>query len=151
MNILWQDLKYGVRMLLRSPMLGIAVVGTLALGIGANTAIFSILNSVLLRPLPYAEPDRLVQIWESNPGRGWPEFGVSYPNFRDWTERNRVFETMAACRGRSLNLTGEGDPELIQVPPAPPTCCRSSACLPSSAGISSPRRIAPEATRVSCS
>ena len=113
MNTLWQDLKYGIRMLLRSPMLSLAIIATLALGIGANTAIFSILNSVLLRPLPYAEPDRLVQIQESNPGRGWPEFAVSAPNFRDWTGRNRVFSAMAACRGRSLNLTGEGDPELI--------------------------------------
>ena len=80
---MFQDLRYGIRMLLKNPAFTLIAGFTLALGIGANTAIFSVVNAVLLRPLPYPEPERLVRLWESNPGRGWPEFSVSAPNFAD--------------------------------------------------------------------
>jgi len=83
MYSLLQDLRYGIRGLIKRPGFTAVVVITLALGIGANTTIFSVVNAVLLRPLPFKDSDRLVRIWESNPGRNWPEFSASAPNYRD--------------------------------------------------------------------
>src|SRR6266511_3474535 len=91
-----QDLRYGVRMLLKHPGFTLIAVVTLALGIGANTAIFSVVNAVVLRPLPYPEPERLIRLWDSNPGRGWPEFAASALNFEDWRKQQTVFEQLAA-------------------------------------------------------
>ena len=107
------DLRYTVRQLLKSPGFTIVVVLTLALGIGANTAIFSIVNAVLLRPFPYRAPDRLVTINERGPaGNG---FSPSYPNFVDWRAQNKAFDSIAAVRGNeSFNLAGAGDPERLQ-------------------------------------
>ncbi len=113
METLWQDLKYGVRQLLRNPGFTAVAVLTLALGIGANTAIFSVANAVLLQPLPYKEPDRLVRLWESNPGRNWTFFSASAPNFNDWLQQNQSFESLAASEARTFNLTGEGEPERL--------------------------------------
>ena len=89
----------------------VAVIA-LALGIGANTAMFSIVNAVLLRPLPYAEPDRLVQLYTSMPQ--FREASVSYPNFLDWQQRSRSFDSMAAYRGDTFNFTGEVTPERVR-------------------------------------
>src|SRR5262245_25771849 len=111
MQTLWQDLRYGVRTLLKAPNYTLIAVLTLALGIGANTAVFTLVNAVLLRPLPYREPHRLVRLWETGPQR--PTFSVSGPNYHDWEEQNQVFEQMAAWRERSFNLTSGDDPERI--------------------------------------
>src|SRR5205807_1047530 len=99
MQPLWQDLRYGVRMLLKKPGFTIIVMLTLSLGIGANTAIFSVINAVLLRPLPYAEPDRLVTLWERNPRRHIEQERVSPPNFAEWREQSHVFEQIAYWSG----------------------------------------------------
>jgi predicted permease len=99
MSTLLQDLKYGLRQLRQSP--GFTAVGvlTLALGIGANTAIFSVVNAVLLRPLPYMQADRLVMLWERNPAKGIDQEKVSGPDFTDWQRQNRVFDSMAFWPG----------------------------------------------------
>ena len=113
MHTLWQDLRYGLRMLWKKPGFTVVAVVALALGIGANTAIFSVVNAVLLRPLPFADPDRLVIVWMDNRVMGMKEDIHSYPNYVDYRDQNRVFESLAAWRGASLNLTGTGEPERI--------------------------------------
>ena len=110
MNNLWQDLRYGVRMLLKNPGFTAVVVFALAIGIGANTAIFSVVNAILLRPLPYKNFDRISMIWMDNPKLGVKEDWHSYPNYLDFKEQNQVFEEMAAFNDRSFNLTGTGEP-----------------------------------------
>jgi predicted permease len=113
LETLWQDLRFGARMLLKQPGFSLIAVLTLALGIGANTAIFSIVNAVLLRPFPYQAPDRLVIILErGSVGSG---FSPSYPNFADWREQNTVFDAISAVRqNESFNFTGAGEPERLQ-------------------------------------
>jgi putative ABC transport system permease protein len=110
MNALFQDLKSGLRMLAKNPGFTAVAVLTLALGIGANTAIFSVVNAVLLRPLPYRDADRLVIVWEQNLSRGWTTNIVSAANFADWRQQNTVFSEMAAVDSTSFNLTGAGEP-----------------------------------------
>ncbi len=116
MNSLLQDLKYGLRMLARNPGFTLVAVLTLALGIGANTAIFSVVNAVLLRPLPYKDPDRLVQISENNLKNGYPRFAVAPGNFLDWQQQNHVFEAMSILTAYSgeFYLAGERQPEVLQ-------------------------------------
>ncbi|HEY6803033.1 MAG TPA: ABC transporter permease [Pyrinomonadaceae bacterium] len=106
-----QDLKYAFRILLKSPAVTAVAVLTLALGIGANTAIFSVLNAVVLRPLPYAEPDRLVTLWETVAGND--KRSVAPGNFTDWREQNRSFSDLAATFYGNFNLTGNGEPERV--------------------------------------
>src|SRR5438552_9809829 len=113
METLFQDLRYSLRLLWKSPGFAVMAVLALALGIGANTAIFSVVNAVLLKPLPYKEPDRLVMVWAKDPQKGFSTLPVSPANFADWREQNRVFEEMAASRDSIYNLTGEGEPETI--------------------------------------
>src|SRR5438876_591928 len=110
---LWQDLRYGLRTLLKNPGFTTVAVIALALGIGANSAIFSVVNTVLLRPLPYKKPERLVMVWEDNSKQGFPRDTPSPANFMDWRDQNHVFESMAALVEISFNLTGAGDPERI--------------------------------------
>jgi putative ABC transport system permease protein len=114
MATLWQDLRYGARMLLRNPGFALVAVVTLALGIGANTAIFSVVNAVLLRPLPYGDPEQLVRIGGANLRIGKEMGSFSPQDFYDWKERNTVFESIAAYDGWSPSLTGVGDPEKIE-------------------------------------
>ena len=111
-----QDLRFAARMLLKRPGFAAVAVLTLALGIGANTAIFSVVNAVLLRPLPYQEPGRLVEIWETNPIKGWTDAPAAPANFYDWQEQNDVFEGMAAYRPSPGNFTlmGTGEPERLR-------------------------------------
>jgi putative ABC transport system permease protein len=108
-----QDLRYGLRMLAKNPGFTMVAVIALALGIGANSAIFSVVNTVLLRPLPYKNPERLVMVWEENSKQGFPRDTPSPANFADWRDQNHVFESMAALVEISFNLTGTGDPERI--------------------------------------
>jgi putative ABC transport system permease protein len=108
---LGQDLRYGLRMLVKNPGFTIVAVIALALGIGANSAIFSVVNTVLLRPLPYKDPGQLMMVWEDAPEMGFPRNTPSPPNFLDWRAQNTVFQGMAAMAPRSFNLTGAGEPE----------------------------------------
>ena len=111
LSTLWQDVRYGARMLLKNPGITIVVIIALALGIGANTAIFSVVNTVLLRPLPYAESERLVFLNEKSPVLD--EMSISYPNFIDWRAQNQTFEKMGVYNRASYNLTGTGEAERI--------------------------------------
>ena len=104
-----RDLRYGVRRLTRSPTFTVVVILTLALGIGANTTIFSIVNSLLLRPLPYPEPGQLVTLNHVYPSVDLVA-GVSAPGFRDYRDRTQSFENVAITRRWSANLTGIGEP-----------------------------------------
>jgi putative ABC transport system permease protein len=111
MRILWQDLKYGVRMLIKNPAFTIVAVIALALGIGANTAIFSVVHAVLLKQLPYQEPDRIMIVWEANRINGNNRNNVVSPgNLQSWKDQNKVFSDMAAFIGFTSNLTGVGNP-----------------------------------------
>src|SRR5262245_26897601 len=109
---MFQDLRFGVRMLRKQPGFTLIVVLTLALGIGANTAIFSVVNAVLLRPLPFKEADRLVAVWEINPKNSENE--VAAANFIDWGEQQAVFEELAALSYANVVLTGGDEPERLQ-------------------------------------
>jgi putative ABC transport system permease protein len=111
MGALLRDLRFAARMLVKSPGTTLVAVLTLALGIGANTAIFSTVNAVLIRPLPYQDPDRLVVMWETSPA--FKEMSVAYPSFLDYRARNRTFTDMGAFRSESYNLTGQGEPERL--------------------------------------
>ncbi len=113
METLLKDVRYGVRMLIRNPGFTIVSVIALALGIGANVAIFSVVNGVLLRPLPFKDPDRLMMIRETKLPQ-FPEFAVASGNFLDWKKQNTVFERLVAFKGSSLNLIGTGDPERLR-------------------------------------
>jgi putative ABC transport system permease protein len=125
-DILIQDLRYGARTMLRAPGFTAMAVIALALGIGANTAIFSVVNAVLLRPLPFDQPDRLVQLWHTPPQATFPgmkEFAVSPANFIDWRSESRGFQGMAAYGFGRYTLTGSGHPEAIR------TCAATSGLL----------------------
>src|SRR5262245_12514679 len=111
---MFQDLRYGVRMLLKTPGFTFIAVLILALGIGANTAIFSLVKAVSLRPLPYQDSDRLAMLWTDDPKHDIHEEGVSYPNFLDWRGQNKLFTDMAICsRGYPVVLTGVDEPERV--------------------------------------
>src|SRR5215510_13052559 len=110
-STLWQDIRYGARMLLKNPGVTIIVIIALALGIGANSAIFSVVNAVLLRPMPYEQSDRLVFLNEQSPVLD--EMSISYPNFSDWRAQNQTFEKMGVYNRASYNLTGTGEAERI--------------------------------------
>ena len=114
METLKQDLRYGVRMLIKSPGFTVVAVLALILGIGANTAIFSVVNSVLLRPLPYSEPERLAQLWEADTRKGRSEMPASYPNFVDWRDQKNTFEEVVAYSDWTFNLAGTAEPERIR-------------------------------------
>jgi predicted permease len=114
MQILWQDLRYGARMLLRRHGFTLIAVFTLALGVGANTAIFSVVNSVLLRPLPYPNAGRLMTIWEDHRARNGPvNEWTSPPGFEDWRDQAKSFDHVVAFQGWQPTLTGQGDPEQL--------------------------------------
>jgi putative ABC transport system permease protein len=114
MQTLWQDLRYGARILLKKPGFTLTAVLTLALGVGANTAIFSVVNSVLLRPLPYPNAERLMTIWEDHRARNGPvNEWTSPPGFEDWRDQAKSFDHVVALQGWGPTLTGQGDPEQL--------------------------------------
>src|SRR5688500_13392284 len=113
MGILLSDVRVALRSLRKAPGFTAVVVLTLALGIGANAAIFSVLNAVLLRPLPYPEADRIMTLWTDNANQGWPKDVSSYPNFLDWRAQNTTFAEMAAYAPSARTLTGTGEPERV--------------------------------------
>src|ERR1051326_5124210 len=113
MQTLWQDLRYVTRTLLKSPSFALMAIVTLALGIGANTAIFSFVHGVLLRPLPFPAADQLMMVWTDNTRKGEREGRTSYPNFKDWQSQNHVFQGLSGFAGSSLTLTRSGEPERV--------------------------------------
>src|SRR5580658_8984713 len=111
-DILRQDLRYTARTLLRSPGFSITAILVVALGVGANTAVFSLTDHVFLRALPYADPGRLVRIWESHPG--YPQMELSPANYRDFKKAATSFESVGLFDTESMNLVGHGDPSRVQ-------------------------------------
>ena len=113
METLLRDMRYGIRMLTKRPGFTAVAIIALALGIGANTAVFSVVNAVLLRPLPYAEPDHLVNVWTTRPQRGINKMVASYPDFADWRDQNNVFERVAAYTEQDFTLIGGDSPSRL--------------------------------------
>ena len=113
MGNIWQDLRYGFRTLVKNPGFTAVAVIALALGIGANSAIFSVVNTVLLRPLPYKDSEGLVMVWEDATKHGYPRDTPAVANYIDWRDQNQVFQGMAAIADQSFNLTGSGEPERL--------------------------------------
>ncbi len=114
METLFQDVRYGIRMLLKAPSFSIVATIALGLGIGANSAIFSVVNAVLLRPLPFTNSEQLMTVWETDPQRGQERGSSSYPNFADLRAQNHVFEHIAAYHNNDFILTGRGEPARLQ-------------------------------------
>jgi putative ABC transport system permease protein len=110
---LWQDLRCGARMLRKNAGFAVVAILTLALGIGANTAIFSVIEAVLLRPLPYDNPDRIVVVMESNPSKGFPQFSASPPNYMDWRKESTSFGQMSSVSRGDFVYTGGAEPERL--------------------------------------
>src|SRR6201988_4557435 len=111
METLLQDIRYGIRMVAKSPGFAVIAILALALGIGANTAMFSVVNGVLLQPLAYPQPARLLRIFEQMPDA--MRSSVAYPNYQDWRRENRSFRDMGAYRDDDSNFTGAGEPERL--------------------------------------
>jgi len=110
----WRDLRYSLRALTRTPRFTIIAAFTLALGIGSTTAIFSAVNGVLLKPLPYPESDRVVGVWHSAPDLGYDQFGISPGIFYVYRSENEVYEEMGLYQGFTATLTGDGDPARLE-------------------------------------
>jgi predicted permease len=111
MTSFWQDVRYGLRTIAKAPGFAAIVILTLALGIGANTALFSVVNGVLLKPLPFSDFDRIIALFERRVQ--FERASISYPNFLDWQRENHSFEALAAYRSDDLSLTGQGEPEKV--------------------------------------
>src|SRR4029453_506425 len=109
-----RDGRHALRALLRTPAFTIVAALTFGLGIGVNTAVFSVFNGVLLRPLPYPDPDRITMVWMDNTVQNIKEDITSYPNYRDWRDQNSSHAHMAASSGAAFNLTGADEPERLQ-------------------------------------
>ena len=114
MGTLLADLRYGLRLLRQAPAFAAIAICALALGIGANTAMFSTLDAVVLRPLPYQDPDRVVMVWEDASHIGFAHNTPAPANYYDWKAQNHVFTNMAAIRGVDRSLTGSGDPQQLK-------------------------------------
>jgi hypothetical protein len=114
MRSIFSDFRFGFRSLLKTPGLTLVIVLSLAIGIGANTAIFSVVNALLLKPLPYPDPDRLAVLWLRSPGIGIPQDWPSPGQFIDIQTQNHVFAEMAISQGGSMTLTGRDQPERVQ-------------------------------------
>src|SRR5215213_5174992 len=115
MNSIFKDIKFALRGLLKHPTFTAIAVVTLALGIGASTSIFTVVNAALLRGLPYKSPDRLYHLWEQTPKQEFPKREFSYPDYQDY-QQNSVFEGLAAYTGGGAILSGQGDAETLNAP-----------------------------------
>src|SRR5215467_1938867 len=115
-----RDVRFSLRTLAKSPGFTAVTLITLALGIGANTAIFSVVNAVLLRPLPYPEASRLVMVWATNTARGLTEDVASYPDFEDWRAQSNCFQALAAFTTRGMIIAGDGEAEMASAVQATP-------------------------------
>src|SRR5262245_19879846 len=113
MQTLWQDLRYGARMLMKNTGFTLVAVITLALGVGANTAIFSVVNAVLLRPLPYPASEQLVRLLALDTARGATDIGASMPDYREWRKRNQSFAHLAAFDTDNYNISSNEEPERV--------------------------------------
>src|SRR5437016_14617214 len=113
MEIFLNDLRHALRILSKRPGFVFACVITLALAFGANTAIFSVVNAVFLRPLPYKDPARLVMLWQADPKRGVDHFSVSIPHLKGWRDHNRAFEQVAAFSGAQVGFAGRRAPAQV--------------------------------------
>ncbi len=113
MDSFWQDVRFALRTLAANPGLTVVALLTLALGIGANTAMFSVVDGVLLKPLPFPQPEELMVVWSRNPGAGYPRMTVSPPDWSDWKAEAKSFEGLAAVDFNRVNLTGRGEPEVL--------------------------------------
>ena len=120
MESLLSDLKFGVRLLARSPLFAGLTLLMVAVGVGGTTAVFSVINGVLLRRLPYADADRLFWVYQNNTDQGWTKVPADAPDFLDWRAQNHVFEDIAATVGANYNLTGDGQPESLAGPRVSP-------------------------------
>lgn len=114
METFWQDIRYGIRMLLKAPSVSIVATIALALGIGANTAIFSVVNAVLLRPLPFANAEGLMNVWETDASKGSQRGSASYLNFADWRDQSHVFDHMSTYHTSDFIMTGRGESSRLQ-------------------------------------
>src|SRR6185436_13852460 len=111
---MWSDIQYALRNVAKKPLFYSVVILTLALGIGANAAIFTVVNGSLMQTLPYPHPERLMMVWTHNPRQGFDKDVGTYPNFEDWRRASGSFERMSAYFGASVTLTESGDPAQIQ-------------------------------------
>src|SRR5882672_10710518 len=114
MDSFLKDIRYGIRGLAKRPVLTIIAIVTLGLGIGANSAIFSTINALLLKPLPFPDPERIVAVWEKVPSRGVERNEVALANYLDWNAQSQAFEHLGFYRWWSTNLTGSDSPERVQ-------------------------------------
>ncbi|MGH9745226.1 MAG: ADOP family duplicated permease [Candidatus Acidiferrales bacterium] len=110
LETIWADARYALRVMRKNPGFAAIAILTLALGIGANTAIFSVVYAVLLKPLPFTNPQQLVAVFAAKPQEGVPKNGTSFPNFEEWRAQNTVFSELAGNQGHDLNVTGRGEP-----------------------------------------
>src|SRR5262249_58982016 len=113
MNNLWTDLRYAIRVLVKNPGFALAAALTLALGIGANTAVFTVVNAALLRGLPYRDPERLVHLWETTPRQDFSQHEASYPDFADWREKQVLLGVAAYALSRPLTPDARGAPAAV--------------------------------------
>src|SRR5947199_2958396 len=111
---MWSDIQYALRNIAKKPLFYSVAILTFALGIGANAAIFTVVNGVLLRPLPYPHPERLMMVWIYNPRQGFDKDVAPYLTFTDWRTQSRSFEHLAAYSGASVSLSGAGDPAQLR-------------------------------------
>ena len=131
MNDLIKDIRFGLRMLARQPIVTTICLLTLGLGIGASTAIFSVVDATLLTPLPFPEPDRLVAVSASKPAAGWPFMTISYPNFKDWSEQSSSFEATGIYGVDAVNVRGEEHPDrFTAIRASAGRCGRTKICSP---------------------
>ena len=145
MRSLTQDIVYALRLLRRQPVFAAVAVTTLALGIGTTTAVFTVVNGVLLRPLPYRDPDRILLLLNGRNGRLATSF--SPPNFRDVSTRSGVFVESAAFDASNVNLTGQGDPQRLQARKSPAASSPCSVSWPATAGCFRTATSSPAARR----